>query len=121
VVAAADHSVAGWDVVRVDFPYADQAASRRRPALVLAAPQIGARFGIIWVLMITSARHQPWPGDVPIGDLRSAGLAHPCVVRTQKIATLDARLADRIGQLAAADRGGIVAALRGTLANALAQ
>jgi mRNA interferase MazF len=117
----ADHRLTAWDVVRVDFPYAEQAASRRRPALVVATPDVQARFGIIWVLMITSARHQPWPGDVRIGDLRSAGLAHPCVVRTRKIATLDTRLADRIGRLAVADRGGIAAALRGTLADALAQ
>ena len=30
--------IAPWDIVRVDFPFADQAATRRRPALVIAAP-----------------------------------------------------------------------------------
>ena len=97
-------SPAVWDIVRVDFPYADQAATRRRPALIVAVPDIHDDFAILWLLMITSARHMPWPFDVPVSDLRGTGLSHGCVVRTAKIAVLDAQLAVRIGELATADR-----------------
>lgn len=54
--------------------------------------------------MITSAKHQPWPGDAPIRDHAAAGLRVPCTVRL-KLFTLDNRLIlRRAGKLAAADR-----------------
>ena len=114
-MASENRRFSAWDVVRVDFPYADGPSSRRRPALVIATPEVQARFGILWLLMITSARHHVWPGDVRVTDLASAGLSHDCVVRTQKIATLDSRHAVRIGRLAEADHGKIVASLRNLL------
>ena len=104
-----------WDVVRVDFPYANETTLRRRPALVLATPPVHERFAVLWLAMITSARHRSWPGDVTITDLAKAGLAHSCVVRTAKIATLDARLAVRIGVLGLPDRMGVGRCLRETL------
>lgn len=103
--------VAPWDIVRVDFPFADQATTRRRPALVIAAPAATDAFSILWVLMITSAARERWPLDVAISDLHLGGLSHPCVVRTSKVTTLDSRLAVRIGELAVADRAKITACL----------
>jgi hypothetical protein len=47
-------------------------------------------------------------------------LSHACFVRTGKIATLDARLAARIGVLAPLDRPGVARCLREVLAAALA-
>ncbi len=101
-----------WDIVRVEFLYADQLMTRRRPALVIAAPEVDERFGVLWVLMITSARHQMWPGDVAISDLAAAGLSRACFVRSEKVATVDARLAAPIGRLAAMDRPDVATRLR---------
>jgi mRNA interferase MazF len=106
---------APWDIVRVDFPFADQAAKRRRPALVIAAPAATSAFAILWVLMITSAAHERWPFDVPISDLRLGGLSHACVVRVSKVTSLDSRLAARIGELSAPDREKVAAYLRALL------
>jgi mRNA interferase MazF len=54
--------------------------------------------------MITSAAHAPWPLDVPIGDLASAGLPAPSIVRF-KLFTLDHRLVrGTLGRLGAEDR-----------------
>jgi len=58
-IGSSDGAIAPWDIVRVDFPFADQAATRRRPALVIAAPAATDAFSIVWVLMITSATHEP--------------------------------------------------------------
>ena len=112
-------AIAPWDIVRVDFPFADQAATRRRPALVIAAPSATGAFSLLWTLMITSANRGLWPLDVPVSDLKRAGLPHQCVIRTSKVATFDSRIADWIGDLAEADRQAVAATLRTILAPAL--
>jgi mRNA interferase MazF len=101
-----------WDVVRVAFPFADAPVRRNRPALVISASDVHERFDVLWVLMITSAGHSSWPGDVPVSDLSSAGLPVPCVVRTEKITTIDARYAERVGRLAEGERAAVVASMR---------
>ena len=120
IVPPPRHGIAPWDIVRVDFPCADQATTRRRPALVIAAPAATDAFSIVWVLMITSAAQGHWPLDVPISDLHRGGLSHACVVRVSKVTTLDARLATRIGDLAMSERAQVSACLAELLGNALA-
>jgi len=84
-----------WDVVVVPFPFADQSASRRRPALVVSrADPLGNVVGHHVLAMITSAAHRRWPLDVAVEDLDAAGLPAPSVVR-MKLFTLDARLIER--------------------------
>ena len=107
--------LAVWDIVRVAFPYADSDTTRHRPALVIALPDLQGTFAITWLAMITSARHAPWPYDVPISTLDGTGLSHATVVRTAKIAVLDTRLVDPIGRLAIDDRDRVRTALRGLL------
>ena len=89
--AGPNGAIASWDIVRVDFAFADQAATRRRPALVIAAPAATDGFAILWVLMITSATRESWLLDVPISELRLCGLTHRCVVRVSKVTTSDWR------------------------------
>jgi len=88
-----------WDIVKVPFPYTDRLVRQRRPALVIAANGIQEHHGLLWVLMITSAENRGWPGDVEVADLRQAGLPAPSVIRTAKIATIEAKEAERIGSL----------------------
>lgn len=49
--------------------------------------------------MITSAENHGWPGDVIVRDLTLAGLPVASLVRTAKIATIEARDAQRLGRL----------------------
>jgi mRNA-degrading endonuclease toxin of MazEF toxin-antitoxin module len=111
--------IAVWDIVRVDFPFADEARTRRRPGLVAAIPAMHGDFAVLWVVMITSAPSGRWPLDVAISDLALGGLDHACVVRTSKITVLDARLAVRVGELSEADRVEVRAGLRAVLKDAL--
>jgi len=83
--------------------------------LVIAVPEVHDAFGLARVLMITSARHAPWPHDVVVSTLDGTGLSHASIVRPAKLATLDARLAEPIGRLAGADRDGVRTALRARL------
>ena len=87
------------DVIKVPFPYTDRATRQRRPALVVSAPLLEARHGLLWVLMITSAENRGWPGDVPLAASASVGLPVPSVIRTAKIATIEASDAERIGKV----------------------
>jgi mRNA interferase MazF len=49
--------------------------------------------------MITSAENRAWPGDVPFGDLYAqCGLPAPSVVRPSKLATIEARHAEQLGE-----------------------
>jgi mRNA interferase MazF len=108
-----------WDIVKVPFPYTDRPVRQRRPALVVAADEIEATHGLIWLVMITSAENRGLPDDVQILDLRAAGLPAPSIVRTAKIATADARDALRLGTLPVADREAVASRLRGILRVAL--
>jgi len=86
-----------WDVIKVPFPHTDRPVRQHRPALVVAADGIQDHHGLLWVVMITSAANRGWPGDVAVTDLETAGLPVPSVVRTAKIATIEARDAARLG------------------------
>ncbi|MBA3325680.1 MAG: type II toxin-antitoxin system PemK/MazF family toxin [Rhodobacteraceae bacterium] len=86
-------------VVRVPFPYTDGAAQQHRPALVVAAAGPAPAAPLLWVLMITSAANRGWPGDLDIPDPRAAGLPAPSVIRTAKIATIDAARAEPRGSV----------------------
>jgi PemK-like, MazF-like toxin of type II toxin-antitoxin system len=101
-----------WDIVRVPFPHTDRPVRQRRPALVIAAGDLQTAHGLLWLAMITSAKHPGWPGDVVISDLVGAGLPVPSIVRSAKITTIDARDAGRLGTLPPADRKAVRTYLR---------
>ena len=105
-----------WDVVRVPFPYTDRPIRQRRPALVIGDGDIAAEHGLLWLIMITSAENRGWPGDVAISDLDMAGLPAASIVRGAKIATVEARDAQRLGVLPLADRDAVSSNIRRTLA-----
>lgn len=92
-----------WDVVVVPFPFTERPGIKRRPALVLSQLRFNEK-GHIILAMITTQAHSPWPGDIAIDDLETAGLHVNCLVRL-KIFTLDNRLIlKKIGALSTADR-----------------
>jgi mRNA interferase MazF len=94
------------DVALVRFPFADLAAAKKRPALVLARTTRSARNRLTTLAMITSqVEALRLEGDVTLTDWKSAGLLHPSLLRLAKVATVDEDLVDRvIGKLSARDR-----------------
>ena len=87
------------DVIKVPFPYTDRRTRQSRPALVVSTGKIEELHGLLWVVMITSAQNRAWPKDVPVSDLKQAGLPSPSVIRVVKIATIEASDASKIGSL----------------------
>jgi mRNA interferase MazF len=93
-----------FSVVVVPFPFTDQTASKRRPALVLSGTDFNTAVGHSVLAMITSAKNSNWISDVAISDLTSAGLSSTSIVR-MKLFTLDNRLIIRkAGILAKTDQ-----------------
>lgn len=89
------------DVIKVPFPYTDRPTRQSRPALVVSAPTLQDRHGLLWVVMITSAENRGWPGDVAVRSLVQTGLPAASVMRTAKIATIEAGDAHRLGRVSA--------------------
>jgi mRNA interferase MazF len=102
-----------FDVAVVPFPFTDKTTTRRRPALILSDAQaFNLQVGQAVMAMITSAKNSDWPLDVEIGDLDSAGLPSPSIIR-MKLFTLDEKLIIRkAGKLADPDQGKVMEALR---------
>ncbi|MDM8541577.1 type II toxin-antitoxin system PemK/MazF family toxin [Desulfococcaceae bacterium HSG9] len=94
-----------FDVVVVPFPFTDQNAEKKRPALVLSDHESFNDITENCVLaMITSSKNPAWPFDAPIGSIKKAGLPAPSKVR-MKIFTIDSRLIiKKIGGLSAKDQ-----------------
>jgi mRNA interferase MazF len=109
-----------FDIVAVPFPFTDRKQTKKRPALVLSSPDnFNNPSGHSVMAMITSSKNQPWPADVSISDLRSAGLPVPSVVR-MKLFTLDHRLIEKkLGNLAQADRKKLLDSLHMVLEDCL--
>ena len=81
------------------FPYTDRNTRQRRPALVVSAGGLGPDQLLLWVVMITSAENRGWPGDLDFGTgYPAAGLPAPSIIRTAKIATVEARHVEPIGR-----------------------
>ena len=72
------------DVIKVPFPYTDRATRQSRPAVVISTVQLQELHGLLWVVMITSAENRGWPDDVPVANLKLAGLPVPSLIRSAK-------------------------------------
>jgi mRNA interferase MazF len=93
------------EVVLVRFPFAELAATKKRPALVLAGTMRSPRNRVVTLAMITSqVEALRLPGDVLLADWKAAGLLHPSLLRMAKVATVDERLVEKtIGRLSERD------------------
>ena len=96
------------DVLLVSFPYAGDAQSKNRPALVI----LDTGDADVVVARVTTQIHRS-PFDVPVAGWQAAGLLAPSSVRIHKLATLEKSLVRRrLGSLEAPDRQRVAAVLR---------
>jgi mRNA interferase MazF len=93
------------EVVLVRFPFAELAATKKRPALILARTARSPRNRLVTLAMITSqVETLRLLGDVVLADWKAAGLLHPSLLRMAKVATIDEHLVDKtIGRLSERD------------------
>ena len=106
-----------FDIVVVPFPYSDQLAEKRRPALVVSSNAFNKKHGLLWVVMITSATNPKKSDDIALTATGKTGLPVASLIRPSKIATIEpnrvVRVAGKIdGKLEAIIRSAVSAALK---------
>ena len=104
-----------WDVVRVPFPFTDQAAVKKRPAAVLTTRAFNAASGHTIMAMITKRDNSNWPSDYEIIDWASANLKFPCWLRAKLFTIENSLIVDRLGRLSPVDAKAALAELRKVL------
>jgi mRNA interferase MazF len=110
-MAASD--IARFSIVTVPFPYVDQFAEKRRPALIISKIELMTAHNLIWVAMITSAENRPWPEDIRVSSHQACGLPAPSVIRPAKIASIEAsRIVSVLGSLGQDDAGRVMSYFR---------
>ncbi|MEI7932269.1 MAG: type II toxin-antitoxin system PemK/MazF family toxin [Alphaproteobacteria bacterium] len=93
------------DVVLVPFPFTDQTAAKKRPAVVVSSRAYNQERPDLIVMAITSQlRATAALGEVWLGDWRNAALLKPSAVKPV-MATLEQGLVlKKLGKLVAADQ-----------------
>ena len=93
------------DVVLVPFPFTDQTAVKRRPAVVISVSAYNRERPDVIIMAVTSQiRPNASRGELWLQDWSDAGLLKPSAVKPV-IATLEQRLVIRtLGRLAARDQ-----------------
>ena len=100
------------DIVLVPFPYTDQSAAKRRPAVIVSNAGYQTRHPDVIVMPVTSQlRGDARPDDVPVESWLQAGLLKPSAIKPV-IATLEAgMILRRLGALLDDDRRALRAML----------
>jgi mRNA interferase MazF len=93
------------DIVLVPFPFTSQAASKRRPAVVVSSRAYNvAKPDVVLMAVTSQPRATAALGEVWIQDWKAAGLLKPSAIKAV-FATLEQALVIRqLGALAIADR-----------------
>ena len=93
------------DIVLVPFPFTDQSATKRRPAVVISSQgYYRARSDLILMAVTSQSRPTTALGEVEIQDWQAAGLIKPSVIKPV-IATVEKGLVLRhLGRLREQDQ-----------------
>jgi mRNA interferase MazF len=99
------------DVVLVPFPFTDQSATKRRPAVIISNADYHNAYIDVIVMAITSQARASSVGEVTVTRWREAGLLKPSTIKPV-ITTLDPMLILRkLGELATEDQEALITAI----------
>jgi mRNA interferase MazF len=104
------------DIVLVNFVFADQRGSKRRPALVLSTAVFHAGRQEVVLAAVTSNVRRNLPGDTALGDWAGASLPRPSVVTGILCTIKRGDVARVVGALTLGDLKAVEANLRIALA-----
>jgi mRNA interferase MazF len=100
------------DVVLVPFPFTDQSAAKKRPAVVVSSAAYNrSRLDVVLIAITSQIRHPLNFGEILVGDWRKAGLLAPSIIKPLLMTLEKGLVLKRLGHLEGQDR----AALQKTL------
>ncbi len=104
------------DIVLVPFPFSDQTAIKKRPAVVVSSRAYHQARSDVVVMAVTSQLHPGASfGDIPVQEWQKAGLLKPSAIKPVFATLHKSLILKSLGGLQAADQ----AALRQALATIL--
>ncbi|MCI0428716.1 MAG: type II toxin-antitoxin system PemK/MazF family toxin [Nitrospiraceae bacterium] len=100
------------DLVLVPFPFTDQSAIKRRPAVVVSSPAYHRARPDLLIMAVTSQQPSTLSvGEVQVQDWRGAGLLKPSVIKPV-LTTIDPALVlKKLGRLTSTDQAALRQAL----------
>ena len=101
------------DILLVPFPFTDQSATKRRPAVVVSGNRYNAERPDLIIMAVTSQpRSAGGVGEIEVKDWKAAGLLKPSVVKPVITTIEQTLILRRLGRLKEEDQ----AALRHAIA-----
>jgi mRNA interferase MazF len=104
------------DIVLVPFPFTDQSAVKKRPAVIASSDTYNRYRPDIIVMAVTSQlQSADYFGDVALGDWQPAGLLKPSVIKPIFTTVEKSIVIKRLGQTSSNDRSALMTALKDIL------
>jgi mRNA interferase MazF len=101
------------DIVRVPFPFTNQTARKKRPAVVVSDPEFHIRRPDLILMAVTSQVQTPLlSGEAFLTAWSAAGLLKPSVAKPVLMTVEKSLVLRRLGRLEARDRQAVGAILR---------
>lgn len=100
------------DVVLVPFPFTDQTATKKRPAIVISSDAYNRQRPDVILLAVTSqARSTPDIGEASVHEWQAAGLLKPSVLKPVVLTAQRRLVIRRLGRLSEVDLGAVITTL----------
>jgi mRNA interferase MazF len=101
------------DLLLVPFPFTDQSAVKRRPAVVISSTAYHQARPDLLIMAVTSQHPSTLSvGEVQVQDWRAAGLLKPSVLKPVLTTVDPALVLKKLGRLTATDQAALRQALR---------
>jgi mRNA interferase MazF len=101
------------DIVLVPFPFTNQTANKKRPAVVVSDPAFHSRRPDLILMAVTSQVRTPLQtGEVLLSAWSVAGLLKPSVAKPVLMTVEKSLVLRRLGRLEALDRQAVAAILQ---------
>lgn len=103
------------DIVLVPFPFSDQTAVKKRPAVIISSSQYNTTSQDIIIMAVTSRIDRLDIGECMIQNWKEAGLLKPSTIKSA-LSTIEKKLViKKLGTLSAGDLALLGAALKDLL------
>jgi mRNA interferase MazF len=104
------------DIVLVPFPFTDQSATKRRPAVVVSGERYNRERADLIIMAVTSRlRAASGIGEVQLKDWKAAGLLKPSVVKPVVTTIATSMVIRALGRLKNDDRQALRSAIAGII------